>query len=138
MALKFFGIKRVLQTSLFGLVVLPLGCGEDPTMYHDETLSFESPISSSSKHISGDKEMTELDLGENEHSDFHVARWGGFGYVPWGPYPVFDYYLEPVPFEVPVSPVFSLIDYVHPFYAVAALNPWWDDDDGLHFRPDDD
>lgn len=137
MVFNKIGIKRVIRTSLFGLMVLPLGCGEDPTMYQAETLNFDAPVSSAAKQISGKKDMTELNL-DDASSDFHFARWGGFGHVPWSPYPFFDYYLEPVPVEVPVSPFFSLVDYVHPFYAVAALNPWWDDDDGLYFRPDDD
>lgn len=127
--------------ALAGLILFA-SCGEDPSMYQGETLTFETPVAGKlvEQNATG-KKASELDLGADEASDFRFARFDGIavGAVPWwGPYPLYDYYLEPVPVPVPVSPGFALIDYVHPFYAFPGLYSFWDDDDdGLFFRSDD-
>lgn len=125
----------------------PLGCGPDPGMYHGETLTFETPVANKSdEQLTEEERISKLDLGASESSDFYWGGHAGYGYgygYDYGPYwgggyPLYDYYLEPLPVAVPVSPAYALVDYVHPFYAFAAFNPFWDDDDGLYFRRDDD
>jgi hypothetical protein len=127
---------RKLPFFLVAILGLVAGCADDPSLYQGEKLILETPVSSKEVKKKQVEKNLSIDLGADEKSNFHITRIGAF--VPWGPYPVFDYYLEPFPVEVPVSPDFSLIDYVHPFYAFAQFNPFSDDDDGLFFRPDDD
>lgn len=127
----YFGLNALAIASL----ISPLGCGEDPGLYQGETLTFESPASSKINNRSTNaKEVSDLDLSENQSSDFHFRRFGG-PLVPWVT-PLYDYYLEPVPVEIPVSPFYSLIDYIHPFYAVA-FDFWGFDDDGFGAFDDD-
>lgn len=127
--------------SALALLVAPLGCGEYPGLYQGETLTFETPVSSKTDKRGIDAKVSELDLSEDEVSDFHFGRIAA-PWIPWGPFPVYDYYLEPIPVEVPVSPFYSVIDFIHPFYAVA-FDFWsFDDDDGhrhrrKHHRDDD-
>lgn len=122
------------SVTTLSLIAFISGCGEDPAMYQGETLTFETPVSSKSGHTRKDG----LDLGEHDRSDFHFARIADYPLVPWGPYPVYDYYTEPLPIPIPVAPDFALVDYVHPFYAFAGYPFFDDDDDGLFFRPEDD
>lgn len=114
---------------LIALLSLMIGCGEDPSIYEGETLTVESPVTT--KIMKSEK----LDLREEESEKFRFTRLGAM--LPWLPTPFYDYYLEPLPVPVPVSPDYALIDYVHPFYAYAELN-WVDDDDGSYFERDDD
>lgn len=138
---KFYE-NRALYVVAFALIVTPFGCGEDPGMYQGEVLTFETPVSSKEETKEGP--MPDLDLLEKDASDFGVTRIGAFG---WSPFPVFDYFLEPIPVEVPVAPGVSLIEFLPPMY-------WnfWDrwffddccfdhhrfDDDDHHRRRDDD
>lgn len=112
-------------------VVAPLGCGEDQSQYESEKLTYENPVSTT--RVTNVK-TAELELSENQKSDF--GYFGALGLYPWGPYPLFDYYLNTVPLAVPVSPGFALFDYVHPFYAYRAFDPFWgwgyDDDGGVY------
>lgn len=137
MKLRKYSRRVLLVSSALAMLTAPLGCGEDPSMYQGETLTFETPHSS--KRSGEDKKVTELDLSENQKSDFGFFGYDAFPYVPWAPFPIFDYYDDPVPYAVPVSPGFAVLDYVHPFYAYAAFGPFWgDDDDGGHPFSDDD
>lgn len=123
--------------SALALFISPIGCGEDPQTYDTELLAMENPVSS--KEGRNDKKSNEVNLSESNQSEFGLFGYGPFGYYPWT-YPLYDYYLDPVPFAVPVNPGLALIDYVHPFYAYAQWNPFsYDDDDGLHhgFHDDD-
>lgn len=102
-------------------------CGEDPGLYRNETITFTTPVSAKmgQKNIEED----ELNLKDQDSSNFFpLRRYGAL--MPWAPVPLFDYYLEPIPVQIPVSPFYSLIDYVHPFYAPFIFDDWgyWDDD----------
>jgi hypothetical protein len=142
MKLNTYRIYLALGASAIALLILPLGCGEDPGLYRGETLTFETPVSSKlSNRSTNAKEVSSLDLDEN--ADFHFLRFG-VPFSPW-PYPLYDYYLEPLPVEIPVSPFFSLVDWIHPFYAVAFDFWGWNnggfghnDDDWFHGGGDDD
>lgn len=115
-----------LYASTIAFLIMPLGCGEDPKYYRGERLTFESPVSA--KASKSERENTaDLDLSTDEASDFRVAPFGPF-VIPWGPYPLYDYYLEPIPVEIPVSPFYSVIDFVHPMYFDFYLNPVDDDE----------
>lgn len=114
------------------LMLVFLGCGEDPSIYENETLTFESPVSA--KVTKESDKTADLDLKDGSASDFHFVRYGIM--APWV-YPLFDYYLEPIPVEVPVSPFYSVIDFVHPMYFDYFAAPW-EDDDGHHHSRDDD
>ena len=106
------------------LVLLVSNCGEDPKGYQDETLTYETPVSA--KKVN-QKKHQDLDLGADDAANFHFRRIGA--YVPWDPYPIWDYFLDPVPVPIPVAPGLDLVDYVHPFYAYASMfYPWGDDD----------
>jgi hypothetical protein len=114
--------KNLLACTLIALAMgIVASCGEDPGMYRDETLTFTSPVSAKSDNAT----VEELSLDEENSSNFFFRRYGAL--VPWAPVPLFDYYLEPIPVEVPVSPFYSLIDYVHPFYAPYLFDDWYDD-----------
>lgn len=123
----FFG------TAAFVMVALQWGCGEDPSRY-SETLAFENTPAINAS----DANTTDLDLGADESSDF----WLNY-YFPWAvpltPYPLFDYYLNPLALEVPISPIASTVEFIHPFYAYRFLDPFGDDDGGRrhHDRDDD-
>ena len=125
-------LKRVATICAAAIFMAPLGCGDDPAAYQSETLTYENPASSN--RIAESKAVSELDLSENQKSDFGII--GPYDVYPWGPYPFFGLDLIPVP--VPVFPGIAVTDFVHPFYAFAALDPFWDDDNGLPFRDDDD
>lgn len=127
--------KGYLQAiSAAGLMMAPVGCGDDPSSYSNETLTVENPVSSKSKD---DKRIGELSLSETDSSEFGV--FGGVGpIVPWT-YPFFDYWDAFLPAVVPVNPGLSLIEPIHPFYAYRVWNPFWsDDDEGRAFFNDDD
>jgi len=109
----------------FILVMLFSGCEQDPATYQDETLNIETPVSG--KKVS-EKKKDDLNLSEDDPSYFFYFRRIG-AMVPWDPYPLYDYFLEPVPIEIPVNPFYSVIDYVHPFYAYADMYVS-DDEDG--------
>lgn len=101
-------------------LVAPLGCGPDANMFEGEELNIENPVSS--KDV-----VDELNLEEGK-SDFGVL-------YPWGPFPFYDYYTEPFAYPVPVGPGVGIFgNYVHPFYAFRAWNPFWNDDDDHHHR----
>src|SRR5437660_874046 len=102
--------------SIIVFMMLFCACGEDTASYQEETLSFETPVSL--KKVK-QKKNNELDLKEDETSNFHFRRIGA--YVPWDPYPIWDYFRDPVPFLIPVAPGLDLVDYVHPFYAYASF-----------------
>jgi hypothetical protein len=133
---KKYNTRIAFSMGSLALLIFSLNCGPDPYLYQGERLTFETPVSSKVNTI--DEGISDLELDEKESSDFHFTRIGAFPLVPWGPFPLYDYYLEPIPIEVPVSPIFSLIDYIHPFYAFAGFNRFWDDDDDdrFHFRHD--
>jgi hypothetical protein len=137
MILRKYKTCIVSRASALAMMLFLFGCGEDPGMYQGETLTFETPVSSKAvKRNSNEKKTHELDLGADERVDFV----GMFGVAPAGfvpAYPLFDYYLEPIPIEIPVSPFFSVIDFVHPFYAFADLDLWGDDEGGSFFEDDD-
>ncbi len=122
----------IMAFSTSALMMLFSGCEQDPATYQEETLNFETPISN--KKVS-QKKKDDLDSGAEDSSNFYFRRIGAM--VPWDPYPLYDYFLEPVPVEVPVNPFYSLIDYVHPFYAYADLFVGWDDDEGGAFFGND-
>lgn len=138
---KIFTTHVLCCAAGMALWILPLGCGEDPGMYQGETLTFETPVLSKvTGRATERKKVSELDLGANDSSNFEIARIGAL--VPWIPYPLFDYYTEPFPLDIPVSPGLSLIEYIHPFYAYAASVGFLDlfddgDDDSRQFRSDD-
>jgi hypothetical protein len=125
----FFG------TTLFVAVALQQGCGEDPSLYQSEPLAFENTAAIADNTAA--KESAQLDLGEDESSDFWLNYYSPW-YFPYAPAPLFDYYLEPLPIEVPISPVASIIDYVHPFYAYRHISPFWDGGRRRHHDSDDD
>lgn len=109
-------------------------CGEDPGMYKNETLTFTTPVNA--KMGQKDIEEEALDLKDQNSSNFIFRRIGAM--VPWAPMPIFDYYREPLPLEVPVSPFYSLIEWVPPMYAPYFMDDWggdwgggpnWDDDE---------
>jgi hypothetical protein len=79
-------------------------CGNDPGLYDQEKITFEASSASS-----------ELDLSEEESSDFFGDYYGFFG-VPLPAWPVFDYYQFPLPVYVPINPVANLIEWIHPMY----------------------
>jgi len=120
----------------FFLLSAPLGCGQDPGLYDEELFAFDNHDGNEANAI-GAKDSEDFDLGADESSDFGVRPLGPYGFYGFG-YPLYDYYTRPLPIAVPISPVASLVDYVHPFYAHLYLNPWFDDDDGFHFKFDDD
>lgn len=115
----FFG------TAAFVIVALQWGCGEDPSLYQGETLAFENTPAINAR----DTTSTDLDLGADESSDFWLNYYFPWA-VPFTPYPLFDYYLNPLALEVPISPISSVVEFVHPFYAYRFLDPFWSDDDG--------
>lgn len=116
----------------FPFIALAMGimasCGEEPGMYKDEIITFTTPVSAKMEQKTV-KEKNDLNLREDESSNFCFTRFGAL--IPWGPTPIFDYYNQPLPLEVPVSPFFSLIEFVHPFYAPYFLDngdddqQWW-------------
>lgn len=117
--------KKLLASTFFASTMgIMVGCGEDPGMYQNETINFTSPVNAKMEQKSIKKE-NDLDLKEQDSSNFFLTRYGA--YVPWAPVPLFDYYREPIPVEIPVSPFYSLIDYVHPFYAAYLFDDWDDD-----------
>ncbi len=123
-----------LGIAAFVALALQQGCGEDPSLYQSEPLAFENTAAVANN--SDAKESSDLDLGVDESSDF----WLNYYYpwmVPYAPAPIFDYYLEPLPIEVPISPVASIIDFVHPFYAYRHISPFWDGRRRHHDSDDD-
>ncbi len=128
MNLRQFHLRVIKYATTLAILVSPLGCGEDPSVYQNEALTYENPVSS--KRVINDKAVTDLDLSEEQKSDFGALRIAPFALYPWGPYPYWDYYLDPVPYGVPVGPGLAVLDYVHPFYEFAAWSPFWGDDDG--------
>ena len=125
-----------LGIAAFVVVALELGCGQDSNLYHSDTLAFENTATISSKTVED-----ELDLGADESSNF----WLNYYYpwmVPFSPFPLYDYYLEPLAVEIPISPVASVFDFVHPFYAYRFISPFYDggfdDDDSDHHHDRDD
>jgi hypothetical protein len=118
-------------------LMMPIGCGDDPSMYRGETLTFESPVSAKATQSKSNK-TAELDLSTDEASDFLFTRFGVLGPTPWV-YPLYNYYLEPIPLEVPVSPFYSVVEYAPPMYFDYYFNPFfWDDEDDRNFRSNDD
>jgi|HubBroStandDraft_6_1064221.scaffolds.fasta_scaffold615219_1 hypothetical protein len=114
-------MKELLACTIFTVAMgIMASCGEDPGMYKNETINFTTPVNAKM----GQKTIEEeVDLSDGSSSNFRVRHYGIL--APWAPAPLFDWYLEPIPVEVPVSPFYSLIDFVHPFYAQLVLG---DDD----------
>lgn len=139
------GIKttqRVVFASAFlALTLAPMACAEDPSLYDNETMVFEAPISS--------KDEDELNLDESASSNFYgswLGDWGwgaGYGYnygyagygLNWG-YPYGIVPIESIPYMIPVAPGIGVIDFVHPFYSWSLFDSW-NDDDGGHYHDDD-
>jgi hypothetical protein len=120
--MTFKKITALLALSAW-LVISFLGCGEETAMYQYETLTFETPVSSKmvKKNTLG-KNGDDLDLGDKESSDFRFVELGPVA-IPWGgPIPLYDYYLQPLPVQVPVSPFYSVVEFIHPFYVVAGFD----------------
>jgi hypothetical protein len=84
-----------------GFASFSYGCGDDAGLYYEEKLFFE------------DANSLELDLSEEESSEFGIY---GFYGSPLAPWPIFDYYNYPLPVLVPVNPVTNIIEWVHPMY----------------------
>ena len=77
-------------------------CGPEAGLYEQEKIMFEN----------GNDQ--ELDLSEEEKSDFAYHGWFG---APMAPWPIFEYYKHPLPVLVPVNPLTNIIEWVHPMYA---------------------
>ncbi|MCA9506801.1 MAG: hypothetical protein KC505_00085 [Myxococcales bacterium] len=140
MKIKHYARSIFFVSATLIATTLQIGCGEDPSLYQGETLAFENTPSISAKDVVNNPD--ELDLGADESSDFWLNYYYPWA-APYAPYPIFDYYLSPLAIDVPISPVASIVDYVHPFYAYRHINPFWgfdDDDDGhrRHHDNDDD
>lgn len=126
-------LNQHLATALLAMALaLPLslsGCGEDAAgAYRNEMLIIETPVASkTTKEKSENEEEAELQLVAEDASHFNLVRFGA--YIPWVPYPLFDYYLEPIPLAIPVSWGYAVVDFVHPFYGPAVFGPWGDDDE---------
>ncbi len=121
-----------LGTAAFVCLALQVGCGEDQSLYQSETLAFENTLT-----LNEEDELSDLDLGADESSNF----WLNYYYpwmVPFAAAPLYEYYLEPLPIEVPISPVASIIDFVHPFYAYRHISPFFDGRRRHHHDRDDD
>jgi hypothetical protein len=123
---------RTITASFLGLFLsFYVGCGYDPRYYEDEVIAFEAKVQQPAVQKNHDSDS--LELAEGAADEFGITR---FGYmIPWV-YPLFDYYLEPIPYEIPVSSYYSVIDFLPPMYYDYYLNPPWEDDDD-HFRNDD-
>jgi hypothetical protein len=77
-----------------------LSCGEEAGLYSQEKLVFE--------------EQDELLLNEQNSSEYG-SLYGFYG-LPYAPWPIFDYYNEPLPVYVPINPFTNLIEWIHPMY----------------------
>lgn len=100
------------------------GCGYDPNYYEDEVINFDAKVAQQLP------DNHEEDIGNIILADGFADEWGvvRFGYdIPWF-YPLFDYYLRPIPYEIPVSPYHSVIDFLPPMYFSYYLDLWEDDD----------
>lgn len=95
------------------LIATLIGCGEDPGLYQQEILNFESGKDSNNESES------KLDLGADEANEF------GFWPPAFFPAPIFPYYNEPVPVAVPISPYQAITEWVHPMYAIGMFQPFW-------------
>lgn len=127
MLVKKYATQVLSVSALASFLLVQTGCGEDPGLYQNESLSFENPQT----EAVASKEEQNLDLGADESSDFRLL--GGYPLVPYVGSPLYDYYTRPLAVSVPVSPVATVVDYVHPFYAYRSYNPFFwgfDDDDG--------
>jgi hypothetical protein len=119
---------RTIVVSFLGFFLsFYVGCGYDPRYYEDEVIAFEAKTQQSVAQKNNDNDN--LELAEGAADEFGIVR---FGYmIPWE-YPLFDYYLEPIPYEIPVSPYFSVIDFLPPMYYAYYQDPPWEDDDDNH------
>lgn len=93
-------IAIFISSALYTLASLS-SCAEDPNLYQDETLYFESS-----------KDASKLDLDEENSDSFFYGFFAG----PYAPWPLFEYYKHPLPVAVPINPLDSLVDWVHPMY----------------------
>jgi hypothetical protein len=125
--------KHSIKICIAAMLIAPFGCGDNQAAYQSETLVYENPASS--KMVADNQALTDLELSESQQSDFGIAA--PFGVYPWGPFPFYDYYLDLIPVPVPIGPGLAVVDFVHPFYAFAAFDPFWSDDDGGPFSDDD-
>jgi hypothetical protein len=117
-----------LSLSIWTFTIFFSGCGEDPSMYRGETLTFQSPISA--KSVKSEKpSATDLQLSEQASSNFHSTRIGADFPPPYPVYPIFDYYAEPIPMQVRVSPFYSMIQLLPPMYWNYYAYPDYSDDD---------
>lgn len=119
-----------LGTAAFVCLALQVGCGEDKSLYQGETLAFENTLTLSDSQ----DETHDLDLGADESSNFWLNYYYPWA-VPFAAPAFYEYYLEPLPIEVPISPVASIVDFVHPFYAYRHISPFFG---RRHFDRDDD
>lgn len=106
--------NRFLYVLALALIITPFGCGEDPGMYQNEVLTFETPVSS--KDIKAE-EQGEIDLYENQASDFDII---GLGLNSWGWSP---FWVDP--FVFPFFPIFD---------DCCFFDRWFNDDDDHHRR----
>lgn len=94
-------------------------CGDDPGLYQQETLTFESGASFKESE-------QELNLGADDADEF-----GAFP-LPFAPGPFFGglvpiwpfYLTDPVPVTVPISEFQALTEWIHPMYAVSMFSPF--------------
>lgn len=121
-------MKTYLSILMAAFTILASGCGNDPSMYRGETLTFQSPVSAQSEKVSTTN-SGDLDLAEEESSDFLFTRIGALVPMPYPLYPLYDYYLDPIPVEIPVSPFYSVVEYLPPMYWNYYFNPYYADDD---------
>lgn len=95
-----------------------IGCGEDPGLYQQEELVFDSGSYQNSKE-------EEIDLGSDESKEFGFWPPALLPAPPFIAPPIFPYYREPVPVAVPISPYQAITEWVHPMYAVGMFQPFW-------------
>lgn len=119
-------------------VTAPIGCGDDASLYENETLSFEAPVAKKQSD-----EVSTLDLKDKSSDEFFYSPWDVWDLdaplVPWAPYPIFDYYLDAIPYP-DFYRGYPIVSTIHPFYDPIFLDTFWGDDDRSDFdeRWDDD
>jgi hypothetical protein len=99
---KRFYMRMLLGAAFLLLSAFHWGCGEDAGLYNQENIVFEN-----------NHDPAELDLDE-ESSEF--GSFYGFYGALLEPWPIFEYYNNPLPVLVPVNPYTNIIEWIHPMY----------------------